>query len=164
MMGYKDPDYQRKYHSRRWREDEAYRENHKEKLRIWRKKNPDRVHELDQKYHEKNRERRIAKHKEWIVKTSESIRAPLFEKQAGKCAICQIAIPNRIDHDYDNGFVRGLLCHRCNVGLSYVEDELYRQRAIEYIAYWRENPSGIRNPLIGRKAKRKRRMFITTDE
>ena len=160
MGDYKDPDYQRKYHQRRWRDEPAYREKHRTILCQWRKMNPDKVRAAEHRNHAKHREERIAKHLIWVAKTKESIRVPLLNKQDGKCAICRSPVPNRIDHDHDNGFVRGLLCHRCNVGLPYVEDEIYRERAIAYISYWRENPSGIRNPLLGRRAKRKRRMLL----
>src|SRR3990167_5077943 len=156
---YKDPDYQRKYHSRRWREDSEYKAKAQSNLREWRDNNRELNRGYDRKYYAKNGEEKRAKHREWIAKTIEAIRAPLLKRQNGKCAICGSPTPNRIDHDYDNGFVRGLLCHRCNVGLPYVEDDVYRERASAYISYWRENPSGIRNPLLGRKAKRKRRML-----
>lgn len=56
----------------------------------------------------------------------------LFEKQNGKCAICNIDIympyrfsadPQgaRIDHDHKTGKVRGLLCHPCNIMLGMYE-------------------------------------------
>lgn len=49
----------------------------------------------------------------------------LLRKQNGVCAICE-EYPKKgknlhIDHDHKTGFVRGLLCFRCNFGLSYFD-------------------------------------------
>lgn len=37
------------------------------------------------------------------------------------CAICGSKENPRIDHDHDTGEVRGCLCHRCNIGVGYME-------------------------------------------
>ena len=50
----------------------------------------------------------------------------LFEKQQGRCAICGTDNPPvnkrgvawHLDHCHRTGRVRGILCHRCNVGLG----------------------------------------------
>lgn len=66
----------------------------------------------------------------------------LLEKQEYKCAICG-ATSNKggmynkyfcVDHDHISNKVRGLLCHRCNVGLGCFSDkpELVRN-ALEYL-------------------------------
>ena len=58
----------------------------------------------------------------------------LFE-QSGRCAMCGeffLEMPD-IDHDHATGAFRGLLDHRCNVGLSYVEDLEFRDRALSYL-------------------------------
>jgi hypothetical protein len=49
----------------------------------------------------------------------------LAASQDGKCAICKQ--PERrtslcVDHDHVTGRVRGLLCHRCNIVLGFVND------------------------------------------
>jgi hypothetical protein len=56
----------------------------------------------------------------------------LFDFQDGKCAICGIDnIDDKpkswkrnlcVDHDHETGKIRGLLCHRCNLGLGYFVD------------------------------------------
>ena len=45
----------------------------------------------------------------------------LLEKQGGACIICGDIPTNRrldIDHDHNTGEIRGLLCNKCNRGLS----------------------------------------------
>ena len=49
----------------------------------------------------------------------------LFEKQNGKCAICnkkQINKQLAVDHDHNTGKVRGLLCQNCNTGIGKFKD------------------------------------------
>lgn len=72
--------------------------------------------------------------------TTEQWRA-LYESQGGRCAICKTEEPGGkhsvfcVDHDHTTGEVRGLLCHRCNVGLGQFEDDPIRlKEAFEYLA------------------------------
>jgi hypothetical protein len=59
----------------------------------------------------------------------------LIESQENKCAICQISldITGRIciDHDYETGKVRSILCNKCNSGLGMFNDipDLLRKAA-----------------------------------
>ena len=51
----------------------------------------------------------------------------MFKKQEGKCAICKTHEKelNKIlfvDHDHKTNKARELLCHKCNVALSYFEN------------------------------------------
>ena len=53
----------------------------------------------------------------------------LLIKQDGKCAICrEVFIPTKahprlsVDHKHGTKIVRGLLCHRCNIGLGAFRD------------------------------------------
>jgi hypothetical protein len=55
--------------------------------------------------------------------------AKLFEKQAGKCAICYNAAPGgkgdfHVDHCHVVESVRGLLCHNCNVGIGHFKHDV----------------------------------------
>ena len=64
----------------------------------------------------------------------------LWERAEGACEMCSTPFPQdpvsfevRIDHDHNTGKVRGLLCHRCNVGLHYIEDEQFVRNAARYL-------------------------------
>lgn len=52
----------------------------------------------------------------------------IFEKQQGKCAICQIEIGlhdknSHVDHCHVSKNVRGILCAACNKGLGHYKDD-----------------------------------------
>lgn len=67
----------------------------------------------------------------------------LWEKQDGKCAICGTSFVGlggdqnlrpRIDHCHDSGFVRGLLCNKCNRALGlFSDDEEILRNALVYL-------------------------------
>ncbi len=60
----------------------------------------------------------------------------LQKYQQGKCGICLRYVDSlEVDHDHKTGAIRGLLCHRCNVGLGYFEED-WLSSARHYI----ENP------------------------
>lgn len=58
----------------------------------------------------------------------------MLENQGGKCAICETKLDKyRIDHDHNNGMVRGLLCHRCNLLIAGIENENFLTKALKYL-------------------------------
>jgi predicted nucleic acid-binding Zn ribbon protein len=62
----------------------------------------------------------------------------LLESQGGRCAICRTDTPGgkggwHVDHVHATGAIRGLLCHRCNLGLGYMRDN--REVVLAAIAY-----------------------------
>lgn len=64
----------------------------------------------------------------------------LFVSQKGYCKICgrhQADLSKKLDtdHDHTTGIVRGLLCHKCNLGLGLFKDNIENlKRAIEYLS------------------------------
>ncbi len=57
-----------------------------------------------------------------------------FQKMAKYCEICGSTTKLVIDHDHDEGHVRGKLCQRCNYGLGWFNDDIeVMKMAISYI-------------------------------
>lgn len=57
-------------------------------------------------------------------------------RQKGKCLICR-RVPKKlvVDHCHDSGFIRGLICDNCNVGLGrFFDDPTTLRRAAKYVA------------------------------
>ena len=65
----------------------------------------------------------------------------MLDEQGGVCAICGRRDSGRdqnehfcVDHCHNTGRVRGLLCHRCNVGIGHFDDDPHMVRsALEYL-------------------------------
>lgn len=67
----------------------------------------------------------------------------IYNSQGGLCKICGVKIlkiSNRkseslaVDHCHKTGFVRGFLCHQCNLGLGQFKDSVQTlQNAIKYL-------------------------------
>lgn len=54
----------------------------------------------------------------------------MYSEQDGACAICKRKRKLYIDHDHETGFVRALLCNRCNVLLGSIDDNLETAKEI----------------------------------
>ena len=73
------------------------------------------------------------------LKSRYGISAGDFERmksgQGDVCAICREPFSRQphVDHDHSTGAVRGILCHRCNVRLPFVEDAAFRAAALAYL-------------------------------
>lgn len=58
----------------------------------------------------------------------------MVEVQFGKCAVCQTAPAEHVDHDHETGAVRGILCFNCNGALGHVRDRIdVLLAAIDYL-------------------------------
>jgi Recombination endonuclease VII len=59
----------------------------------------------------------------------------MVAEQQGCCAICHSKPPVlAIDHDHETGAVRGLLCHKCNIGIGFLRDDIdLLYSAIQYL-------------------------------
>ena len=57
----------------------------------------------------------------------------MLAEQDGKCAICKNALSaskrSGVDHCHETGFIRGLLCGRCNAGIGQLRDDPETVRA-----------------------------------
>lgn len=79
-----------------------------------------------------------------------------LDSQNGVCAICgKENLSHRrlyVDHDHDccgnkttcGKCVRGLLCHRCNLGLGFLESEGFLESALQYLLSYGKTFSTIR--------------------
>lgn len=72
----------------------------------------------------------------------------LVAQQGNRCAVCRTDKPGgrgerwHIDHDHVTGNVRGLLCHRCNMGVGFfMDDPEVIEAAARYVAAHRKAPS-----------------------
>lgn len=58
----------------------------------------------------------------------------LKQRQNNVCAICESEENLCVDHSHETGKVRGLLCHNCNKGLGFFEDNIaILNSAIDYL-------------------------------
>lgn len=88
------------------------------------------------------RENRIKKHgssRNYLSKYRYGIESEVADRLVNEqglfCPLCQVQIPEHIDHDHVTGRVRGVLCFNCNGGLGRFEDDVGKlRRAMEYLA------------------------------
>jgi hypothetical protein len=81
----------------------------------------------------------------------------LFAQQGGKCWICLSDKSGKKgwipDHDHNTGFIRGILCNSCNLGLGLFKDKVGSfRRAIDYLERY-ENKT-VHFPILALAQKR----------
>src|SRR2546427_6511434 len=111
-----------------------------ERTRRWRAKNPHKMEIYNRTYYKKHGSRhlkrkdymKVFKLKHLYGLTIEDYRN-LYEKQKGVCAICSRKLKLNVDHNHFTKEVRGLLCHRCNNGLHFLEDIKWTEKATSYL-------------------------------
>jgi hypothetical protein len=102
-----------------------YRKRQLENCKEWSKQHKDRCKALNKKWRAKQDPLygRIRNLRLYGMTISDYDR--MLEKQNGGCAICGNPPKDgknlHVDHNHDTGYVRGLLCFRCNFGLSYFD-------------------------------------------
>lgn len=65
------------------------------------------------------------KHQRWLHRRFKQEAEQLRIKQGNRCAICKVdasVSPLYVDHDHQTHELRGLLCHDCNSGIAYFDD------------------------------------------
>lgn len=89
---------------------------------------------------EKVKEQRYKSHLMKTYNITKEYYNELFEKQNGCCSICgihQSELKKRlfVDHDHNTGKIRGLLCHNCNVGIGFFNNnEILLLKAMKYLS------------------------------
>jgi hypothetical protein len=104
----------------------------KKQAKIWRDAHREQLWKLN----------RVREWKKEYGLTPETV-LEMFEQQSRQCAICHRNLflgeygkraTAHIDHCHKTGKIRGILCVRCNVGLGHLEDEVWKESAIRYLA------------------------------
>ena len=92
-----------------------------ERLREWRKANPEKARALD-------RRRRLKRY----GLTEQDVDA-MSAAQGGRCLLCRRKGELVIDHDHATGRVRGLICGQCNVLIGWLERVGVRAKVDAYL-------------------------------
>lgn len=110
--------------------------------------------EYNRRWNADNREKRNALNRDWYANNAQSVLdqkrlaaygitaeqyTDMLVQQGNMCAICKTKTPGgkgtwHIDHCHSTGWVRGILCHHCNLGLGNFKDNpASLAAAIQYI-------------------------------
>jgi hypothetical protein len=129
----------------------ANREAERERGIAWRALNPEAQAARAAQWRRDNPLKRRAYQRNYDLRRKFGINsadyALLFEAQSGVCAICKQeetatwrgrALQLAVDHDHQTGKVRGLLCGRCNPQLEAVERPGWLEKALAYLAKYKE--------------------------
>lgn len=124
-----------------------------ESARNWQQKNKDKSLESTRRWRSKNRDtllktrREQRKAVEPRTRRGEIVKKygitlvdyeEILAKQNGLCAICERVENNGkafcVDHDHENGKIRGLLCYKCNTAIGLLGDNIdLAERAVSYL-------------------------------
>ena len=106
-------------------------------MRAWYQKNKEHTREYRRKYRSQHPEKFVRYdryghvYKQYGLNKDEYLK--LEQVHDGKCALCNKTSKLYVDHNHETGVVRGLLCPRCNVGLSFIEDAKFGMLAQDYL-------------------------------
>lgn len=159
-MPYANPEKQRERNRRYYREN---RERILAKSKEWRDAHPEEVKIIQRRYSRKryqlNSEQEKQRVREYDQANKDKVATRLRDRhlkrryglsqedydlilaeQNGRCAICGSEDPFdrwgkfHVDHDHLTGYVRGLLCSNCNIGLGQFKDNpMMLKQAIQYL-------------------------------
>ena len=80
----------------------------------------------------------------------------MLAEQGGRCAICEVAPAEHVDHDHVTGKVRALLCFNCNGGLGQFRDDPGLLRAAAgYVEHHRDPLDRRDDPAGGERLPRR---------
>lgn len=102
--------------------------------RAWREKNKEKTRAIGLAYRAKNK---AGAPDAWLRKNygiSLAEKEATLAEQGGGCAICHTDAPGgagkwHMDHDHVTGVPRGVLCHKCNIGIGMLGDSIERLHA-----------------------------------
>ena len=100
---------------------QANKPRRNERLREWRKANPEKAHNLD-------RRRRLRRYG-----LTQGDFDAMKVTQGGRCLLCRRETELVIDHDHATGRVRGLICGQCNVLIGWLERAGVRAKVDAYL-------------------------------
>jgi hypothetical protein len=130
--------YQKTHREELRAQKKVYREAHRDEIRAsckaWRAANLDEQRAKERAYQKiwraANPEIAAAGERDRHYKSHYGISTDEYNEillsQNGRCLICGAEPDGRaldVDHDHETGKVRGLLCHRCNLGVGIFEDD-----------------------------------------
>jgi len=119
-----------------------YRERQKLNTQNWIKTNVEKHRESQKSWRAKQDKKYLKEYKRMKKIQSYGITVEDFNTlngaQGGACAICGKIPPNgrslHIDHNHSTGKVRGLLCFRCNFGMSYFSEDIEMfEKVLKYL-------------------------------
>jgi hypothetical protein len=116
----------------------AYKAKQQENTDRWHKKHPERVSGHKKKWEKANGKAASRRKVLQQYDLTEADYQRMLTKQGGVCQIClQPPKPGKslhVDHCHESGRVRGLLCFRCNFGLSWFAESAERmERAVAHL-------------------------------
>jgi hypothetical protein len=119
-----------------------FREKENKKLRRRRKKHPELFRQKDRARYQRDKTRIKERERFYRFGLTAIDIAKLLEEQHYCCAICGTSTPGgrgdwHVDHDHKTGKIRGLLCHKCNVGLGCLGDSI--DVLVSAISYLKES-------------------------
>jgi len=125
--------------SKRAEWNKNYAITHPKQIKVYHKK-------ADKKYKDNHKEQikkqtRLQKIRYHYGVTPEEY-TKMFNKQNGKCAICgrhqsELTRSLCVDHNHKTGKIRGLLCNRCNLALSNINEDINLLKPIKnYLIYY----------------------------
>lgn len=102
------------------------REERIESARKWRLENREYYRQWQAKHRRDNLDMYREKSRKNLYKMAPGEYERVLFCQAEGCAICGEGVGEgkqfAVDHDHETGRIRGLLCHRCNLGIGYFRD------------------------------------------
>ncbi len=127
--------YGKQYRSKNAERIKQYRIDNKEKIKQYPSNSPEARKIVYEKYRKKhqNKIRNYKLIKKYNI-TLEDYNS-MYNKQNGMCCICNTYYKELVvDHNHENGKVRGLLCDICNRGLGHFKENIETlQNAINYL-------------------------------